>query len=96
MQGVLQLCSSLSDCNLICYCDNEADLAALIRCVSESPVVASQLAKLSTFEDEKNIGIWFERVESSANPADDLSRFVLHALPRSFRIRWLPAEELLF
>lgn len=49
VQGVLQLCGSLSDCDLICYCDNEAALSALIRCASESPVVAAQLAKLSMF-----------------------------------------------
>ncbi|CAE7560207.1 unnamed protein product [Symbiodinium sp. CCMP2592] len=95
VQGVVQLCSSLNDCNLICY-DNEAALAALIKCASESPVVASQLNKLSMLEDEKGISIWFERVESSANPADDPSRFVLSKLPVNFRVRWIPGEELLF
>ncbi|CAE7228052.1 unnamed protein product [Symbiodinium sp. CCMP2592] len=96
VQGVVQLCNSLSDCNLICYCDNEAALAALIKCASESPVVASQLNKLSMLEDEKGLSVWFERVESSANPADDPSRFVLGKLPTSFRVRWIPGEELLF
>ncbi|CAE7487214.1 unnamed protein product [Symbiodinium sp. CCMP2592] len=96
VQGVMQLCNSLNDCNLICYCDNEAALAALIKCASESPVVASQLNKLSMLEDEKGISIWFERVESSANPADDPSRFVLSELPVNFRVRWIPGEELLF
>ncbi|CAE7233215.1 unnamed protein product [Symbiodinium sp. CCMP2592] len=96
VQGVVQLCNSLNDCNLICYCDNEAALAALIKCASESPVVASQLNKLSMLEDEKGISVWFERVESSANPADDPSRFVLDKLPTSFRVRWMPGEELLF
>ncbi|CAE7790276.1 unnamed protein product [Symbiodinium sp. CCMP2592] len=96
VQGVVQLCNSLSDCNLICYCDNEAALAALIKCASDSPVVASQLNKLSMLEDEKGISIWFERVESSANPADDPSRFVFGKLPTNFRVRWAPGEELLF
>ena len=96
VQGVLQLCGSLSDCDLICYCDNEAALSALIRCASESPVVAAQLAKLSMFEDERGISIWFERVESSANPADAPSRFELTGLPRDFRIRWTLEEEMLF
>ena len=59
-------------------------------------MVAAQLAKLSMLEDEKGISIWFERVESSANPADAPSRFELCGLPQDFRIRWTPEEEVLF
>ncbi|CAE7403450.1 pol [Symbiodinium sp. CCMP2592] len=67
VQGVVQLCNSLNDCNLICYCDNEAALAALIRCASESPVVASQLNKLSMLEDEKGISVWRRAVVLAAS-----------------------------
>ncbi|CAE7276538.1 unnamed protein product [Symbiodinium sp. CCMP2592] len=79
VQGVLQLCNSLNDCNLICYCDNEAALAALIKCASESPVVASQLNKLSMLEDEKGISIWFERRASCQlqSPLDPRRRAVV-------------------
>ena len=51
VQGVLHLCAKLKNHNLIVYCDNEAALAAMIRCRSESPLVASQLAQLSAFEE---------------------------------------------
>ena len=96
VQGLLQLCQGLNDCDIICYCDNDAALAALIRCASDAPVVAAQLTKLSSYEDSRNVHVWFERVESAANPSDDPSRFVLASLPASFRCRWSPEEELLF
>ncbi|CAE7247216.1 unnamed protein product, partial [Symbiodinium sp. CCMP2456] len=96
VQGLLQLCESLDDCDIICYCDNDAALAALIKCASDATIVAAQLSKLSSFEDAKSISLWFERVESAANPADAPSRFELDGLPKSFRVRWDPVEELLF
>ena len=45
------------------------------------------------YEDEKDVAMWFERVESFANPADAPSRSTLDELTYSFRIRWVPEEE---
>ena len=88
VQGVIQLCRKLKNHHVILYCDNEAALSALIRCRSESTLVASQLSKLSEFEDEACLNIWFERVASEANPADGPSRRHNDGLPTWLQISW--------
>ena len=85
--GVLMLCKTLRDCDIILFFDNEAALAALITCRSDSPVVAQHLLALTNFEDLSGCQIWFERVASASNPADAPSRSV-GSLKEAFRIRF--------
>ena len=85
--GVLKLCKTLRDCDIILFCDNEAALAALITCRSDSPVVAQHLLALTNFEDHSRCQIWFERVASASNPADAPSPSV-GSLNEAFRIRF--------
>ena len=77
----------MQDCDIILFCDNEAALAALITCRSDSPVVAQHLLALTNFEDHSGCQIWFERVASASNPADAPSRSV-GSLNEAFRIRF--------
>ena len=53
---------------------NEASLASLINGRSDSVFVQSLLESLFEWERESRCNVWFERVPSHSNPADDPSR----------------------
>ena len=90
VQGVCRLCASLRSADIVLFCDNEAALAALIACKSDSPFVTTQLSQLCNLEAALDLNIWFERVPSASNPADEPSRMKLGALAASSRVRWSP------
>ena len=62
VQGVCKLCTTLRSADIVLFCDNEAALAALIACKSDSPLVTAQLAELCNLEVALDLNIWFERV----------------------------------
>eukprot|EP00439_Symbiodinium_sp_Y106_P008885 s4790_g1.t1 len=64
VQGVCSLCTSLRSADIVLFCDNEAALAALIACKSDSPFVTAQLSELCNLEAALDLSIWFERVPS--------------------------------
>ena len=90
VQGVCRLCTSLRSADIVLFCDNEAALAALIACKSDSPFVTTQLSQLCNLEAALDLNIWFEPVPSASNPADEPSRMKLDALAASSRVRWSP------
>ena len=90
VQGVCSLCTSLRSADIVLFCDNEAALAALIACKSDSPFVTAQLSELCNLEAALDLSIWFERVPSASNPADEPSRMKLDRLAASSRVRWSP------
>lgn len=74
VMSLLRLGSSWSDADVILFLDNEASLASLINGKSDSLFVQSLLDALFEWECESRCNVWFERVPSHSNPADDPSR----------------------
>ncbi|CAE7689738.1 unnamed protein product [Symbiodinium necroappetens] len=69
------------DADVILFLDNEASLATLINGRSDSLFVQRLLNTLFEWECESRCNVWFERVPSASNPADDPSRLVFPMQP---------------
>ena len=69
------------DADVILFLDNEASLATLINGRSDSLFVQRLLNTLFEWECESRCNVWFERVPSASNPADDPSRLIFPMQP---------------
>ncbi|CAE7221598.1 unnamed protein product [Symbiodinium microadriaticum] len=69
------------DADVILFLDNEASLATLINGRSDSFFVQRLLNTLFEWECESRCNVWFERVPSASNPADDPSRLIFPMQP---------------
>ena len=69
------------DADVILFLDNEASLATLINGRSDSLFVQRLLNTLFEWECESRCNVWFERVPSASNPADDPSRLIFPSQP---------------
>ena len=58
------------------FVDNDAARAGLIKLCSPVATIQHVLRKLATFQELAPCFIWFSRVPSSSNIADNASRFV--------------------
>ena len=74
VMSLLRLGSSWQDSDVILFLDNEASLATLIGGKSDSRFVCNLLESLFEWEIHSRCNVWFERVPSYSNPADDPSR----------------------
>ena len=74
VMSLVRLGRSWRDSDVILFLDNEASLAALINGRSDSIFVQRLLETLFQWECESRCNVWFERVPSHSNPADDPSR----------------------
>ena len=95
LAGLECLCGHLSpkcDDRLV-FIDNEAALGALISGRSSTRVNRSIVDLVAEWEFSNCPGLWFERVPSHSNPADDPSRFQCNALDQSCR-RMLHLDDL--
>ena len=81
------LCKNIRRADLICFTDNEAVLSNLITGKSDVSLVSCMLDEVYDWEGSHDCNLWFERVASNANPADDPSRKVFVGLPDSCRLR---------
>ena len=52
--------------------------------------VGLSFSELCNLEAALDLSIWFERVPSASNPADEPSRMKLDRLAASSRVRWSP------
>ena len=80
------LCKGIKNADIICFTDNEAVLANLITGKSDVHLVSQMLDEVYEWEGASDRNLWFERVASHANPADDPSRKVYAGLPLSFKV----------
>ena len=71
---------------IVAYTDNEAALSALISRKTNSIIVRASVNLLDEWELATGATVWYERVASTANPADAPSRGELADLDVSCRI----------
>ena len=72
--GVNQLASEHKHLDVICFIDNDAVLASMIKAGSPNDVMQNAASSVATIEVTHDLRLWFERVPSYSNPADGPSR----------------------
>ncbi len=72
--GVNQLAFERKHLDVICFIDNDAVLASMIKAGSPNDVMQSAASSVATIGVTHDLRLWFERVPSYSNPADGPSR----------------------
>ena len=62
---------------VVVFTDNEGSLGALIKCKCENLVGVRYVERITDLEDDLQMSMWYERVNTASNIADAPSRFVL-------------------
>ena len=62
---------------VVVFTDNEGSLGALIKCKCENLVGMRYVERITDLEDDLQMSMWYERVNTASNIADAPSRFVL-------------------
>ena len=86
LMGLTALCSSIHKADVIVSCDNEAVVGALVSRRSDIPLAAKWLENIFSMEEKQDLCLWFERVPSESNPADEPSRGITKDLPESIKV----------
>ena len=86
LMGLTALCSSIHKADVIVFCDNEAVVGALVSGRSDIPLAAKWLENIFSMEEKQDLCLWFERVPSESNPADEPSRGITEDLPESIKV----------
>ena len=86
LMGLATLCASIRNADVIVFCDNEAVVGALVSGRSDIPIAANWLENIFSIEEKQDLCLWFERVPSESNPADEPSRGITKDLPESIRV----------
>ena len=68
---------------LVCYVDNEAAKAALIKSCAATSVGERIVNAIRLAEDRLQVRCWYSRVPSKSNPADAPSRLCFDSVPRN-------------
>ena len=68
---------------LVCYVDNEAAKAALIKSCAATSVGERIVNAIRLAEDDLQLRCWYSRVPSKSNPADAPSRLCFDNVPNS-------------
>ena len=84
--GLAALCTSIHKADVIVFCDNEAVVGALVSGRSDIPIAAKWLENIFSIEEKQDLCLWFERVPSESNPADEPSRGITKDLPESIKV----------
>ena len=66
--------TTIRGANIVMFTDNEGVHGAFVRNWTENAFVQKIIDEVGTAEECLNVFIWYERVPSSSNPADTLSR----------------------
>ena len=73
----------------MCFIDNEAAKACLVASFSRNNLACSMAAAIADLDTDSRTLVWYERVPSMSNPADDPSRGIKPAAMRG----WSAPEE---
>ena len=79
---------------LVCYLDNDAARAALIRGTGGTILADNIVHHAMLYETEQALLSWFARVPSASNPADDPSRMQFEHLLHAGAVRVSVSQEL--
>ena len=97
LMGLRTLCASIRNADVVVFCDNEAVVGALVCGRSDIPIASEWPESIFSIEEKQDLCVWFERVPSESNPADDPSRGVTKRLPDSIRFSAnLPSPQVQF
>ena len=84
--GVNQLASEHQHVDVICFIDNDAVLASMIKAGSPNDVMQNAASSVAAIEVTHDLRLWFERVPSYSNPADGPSRGSFFGLATDSRL----------
>ena len=84
--GINQLASEHQRVDVICFIDNDAVLASMIKAGSPNDVMQNAASSVAAIEVTHDLRLWFERVPSYSNPADGPSRGSFFGLATDSRL----------